>query len=99
MIKKAKLKQELKPVMELAAKGELKVEEIGIEGILTVIEIFSEKGSEQALYEVLSGPFEMGASTIESMEISDFADALEVISKENDLRRFFTVLSGLISKK
>lgn len=99
LIKKAKLKEELKPVMELAGRGELRVEEIGIEGILTAIEIFSEKGAEKALYEVLSSPFEASPEEIEVMDINTLASRLEQLSKENDIRRFFTVLSGLLSKK
>jgi hypothetical protein len=99
LIKKAKLKEELKPVMELAASGALKLEEIGLEGMLTAIEIFSEKGAEKALYEVLSGPFELPPEEIEAMDINIFAEALSELAKENDIKRFFTGLSGLISKK
>ena len=77
----------------------MKVEDVGIEGILSLIEILAEKKCEQAIYEVLAGPFEMAPKEVEQMDLIALAENLETLAKENDLKRFFTLLAGLLSKK
>jgi len=99
LIKKANLKEEIKPLLKRISTGEFNIEDAGIEGILGFIEILSEKKSEQAIYEVLSGPFEMDAKNVETMELGSLADSIEALAKENDLKRFFTLLAGLLGKK
>ena len=99
MIKKANLKEEIKPIIKMAAVGELDVADVGIVGILGVIEILVEKKSEQAFYEVLAGPFEKTAEEIAKMELNELVENLETLAKENDLQRFFTLLAGLLGKK
>ncbi|HCP14821.1 MAG TPA: hypothetical protein DIT32_03460 [Peptococcaceae bacterium] len=99
IIKKANLKEEIKPIIKMAGSGELNIEDVGIEGILGVIEIMTESKAEQAIYEVLSGPFEMDPAKIRHMDLIELAANLETLSKENDLKRFFTLLAGLLSKK
>ena len=99
LIKKANLKEEIKPILKMASSGELNIEDVGIEGILSFVEILTEKKSEQAIYEVLAGPFEMEAKEVEKMELNDLVDNLDLLSKENDLKRFFTLLVGLTGKK
>ncbi len=99
LIKKANLKEEIKPILKLASSGELKVEDVGIEGILSVIEIISEKKSEQAFFDILSGPFEMDAKQVAALDLNEFADKIEQLVRENDLNRFFILLAGLNSKK
>lgn len=99
LIRKANLKEEIKPILKMAGSGQMEVEDVGIEGILSVIEILSEKKSEQAIYEVLSGPFEMEPEQIEKMDLCTLVERLETLARENDLKRFFTLLAGLNSKK
>ncbi|WP_313413136.1 hypothetical protein [Sedimentibacter sp.] len=98
-ISKANLKEEIKPLLKKASAGEVDVEDVGIEGILNLIEIFSKQNSEYAIYEVLAGPFEMTPGAVKQMDILMLANYLETLSKENDLKRFFTLLAGLITKK
>lgn len=98
-ISKANLKEEIKPLLKKASAGEVNVEDVGIEGILNLIEIFSKHNSEQAIYEVLAGPFEVTQEDVKQMDILVLADNLETLGRENDLRRFFTLLAGLITKK
>ena len=99
LIKKADLKEQLKPVIALAAEGELKVDDIGIEGMLTVIEIFSAAKSEQAIYEFLAEPFEMTPEEVGGMDLGSLTECFDRLAKENDLKNFFTILQGLITKK
>lgn len=96
IIRKAGIKEELKPVIRLAASGEFSIQDVGIEGILTIIETLAEKKSEQAIYEFISGPFEMTVKEIESMDLIQLAENLETLAKENDLKLFFTLLAGFL---
>jgi len=99
IIKKVGLKEEMKPVFKLAASGELGVEDIGVEGMLTVIEIFAEHKAETCLYEVLSGPFEMTIEEVGEMNINDLLVNIQEMASENDLKSFFSSLVGMIGKK
>jgi len=99
LIKKANLKEEVKPLLKLAGSGEMKVEDIGIEGILGLVEIMTESKAEKAIYEVLAAPFQTTAKEVEQMDLLTLAENLETMAKENDLRRFFTLLAGLNQKK
>ena len=98
-IKKAGLEEEIKPVLKLAGSGELQVEDVGIEGVLTIIEILTEKKSEQVIYEILAGPFEMEAKDVESMDLDNLIEKLKQLAEENNLKSFFTALAGMIGKK
>jgi len=97
VIKKSGMKQELIPLVQKAA--EAGIEQIGIEGILTVIEVLSENNSEKALYEVLAGPFEMSVEEVESLELDVFTGMLCELGEQNNLQNFFKALSGLITSK
>lgn len=98
LIQKSNLKEELKPMIAMAAAGEMKVEDIGLEGVLTMIEIFSAAKSESAIYEFLAGPFELESEQVKEMDLCTLAENLERLSKENDLKHFFTILQGLITR-
>ena len=97
VIKKSGMKQELIPLVHKAA--EVGIENIGIEGILTVIEVLSENNAEKALYDVLAGPFEMTTEEVESLELEKFTAMLVELGEQNDLRNFFKALAGLITSK
>ena len=97
IIKKSGMKQRLIPLIEKAAEKD--VAEVGIEGILTVVEVVSETGSEKALYEVLAGPFEMTPQEVESMEMDKFTEMLTELGEQNNIRNFFKAVSGLITSK
>lgn len=98
IIKKANLKEEIKPYVKQAASGSLNVEDIGIEGMFGLLEIMTEKKAENALYEVLAGPFEMTVEEIKKLDINTMAQNLKQIEEENNLKSFFSFVSGLISK-
>jgi len=99
LIKKANLKEEIKPILQMASEGDLNVKEVGINGILGVLEILSEKKAEHAIYEVLAGPFEITPEQVEQMDILTLTENIETLIGENDLKRFFTLLAGMNSKK
>jgi len=99
VIKKANLKEEIKPIIKKASEGEMDLKDVGIEGMLGVVEILTEKKAEKAIYEVLAGPFEITVDEVEKMDLIELAENLETLAQENDLKRFFTLLAGLTSKK
>lgn len=98
-IKEAKIKDELVPIMLTAAKEGKAAENIGITGILTLLELFSSAKAENSVYKFLAGPFEMEPKDIAVMEIGELAEKLDTLSKENDLKNFFTILSNMIKTR
>lgn len=99
LIQKVNLKKEIKPIFAMAARGDAKVEDVGLEGILTFIETLSASKAESAIYEFLSEPFEMEPEAVRAMGICALAEHLEQLAKENDLKNFFTILQGLITAR
>lgn len=99
LIKKANLKEEIGPFLNIVRDEELNMEHIGVSGILRLIEIMAEKQAEQGFYEFLGGPFEMGSEEVESLEINDLVLKIEALKEENDLKSFFSSLRKLILKK
>jgi len=98
VIKKTGVKEGIKPYIKMAAEGKLSTEDLGIEGVLGLIEILAESKSERALYEVLAGPFEMTPDDVAELDLDVFVSNLKIIEKENNLKVFFNSLSGLIGK-
>jgi len=99
LIKKANLKEELRPVIASVAEGSMSIENIGISGILSVVEIFTEKKAEKAIYEFLSGPFEMTVAQIEDLPLAELAKNFVALAEENDLKNFFGILQAMSTKK
>ena len=99
IIKKANIREEIKPLLILAGNKKLKTEEIGITGFLTIFEALAEKNAEHAIYDFLSGPFEMEAKEIRELPLDELVPLLESMAKENDLKSFFSRLGGLIGLK
>lgn len=97
VIKKSGMKQQLIPLVKKAAEAD--VAEVGIEGMLTVMEVLAEHNSERAVYEVLSGPFEMTSDEVEALELDELTTMLTELGEQNNLRNFFKALSGMITSK
>lgn len=100
LIKKANLRAEMKPLMDMVAekKGISSIEEIGLEGALAIMEVLVEKKSEQAFYEFLAGPFEMTSKEVADLDIETLFEMLGRLSKENNLTVFIKALQGLNTK-
>ena len=99
LIQKSGLRDKLTEVVQEIARGDMEVEKAGIMGMLAVLEVFSEEKCEHLIYEWLAGPAELEAEEIAQLELSDLAALLKRLSEENNIRYFFTVLCGLLSKK
>lgn len=99
VIKKAGLKEELKPVMEMAAKGKVRIEDVGMEAMLTIVEAFANKNAEDSMYELLSGPLERPLEEIKTMGLVELAEELKALAEVSDIKAFFTVLSATMRKQ
>lgn len=97
-IKAVGLRDELKPLLARAAAGGVSVEDVGIDGFLSLLEMLSEKKAENALYEVLAGPFEATPEAVGSMDLDEMFAGLCQIARENNLKDFFGYVSGLLGK-
>lgn len=98
LIRATNLREEIKPLLKAAASEQVSVEDVGIDGVLTLIEAFSERQAEEALYNVLAGPFEVEPEEVAAMDLGELAEKLGTLAKENDLRSFFGYVSGILGK-
>ena len=99
IVTKSGLKEKLLPLIKRIGENEMTVEDVGINGILTVLEVVTDEGCERLIYDWLAGPFEMTAQEVANLELDAFIASLTQLSEENDLKNFFTALFKLISKK
>lgn len=99
VIRAANLREELKPLLKRAADGSANIEDVGIDGIMSALEMLAEKKAERAIYEVLSGPLEISPDEVGALDILEFAQKIEQIAKENDLKSFFGYVSGILGKR
>lgn len=97
LVQKSGLKEELVPVIEKLANET--VEHAGIMGFLTLVEVFADAKSEKLIYEWLAKICECSPKEIAEWDLDTLATNMNTLAEENDLRNFFTSLSGLISKK
>lgn len=100
LITKSTLKNELQKLIDDVAKhGVESVEKLGINGILTALASLSDEKTEKMFYEILSGPFGISAKQVSELDIEVMAKMLKELYEENNLKSFFTALSGLMNKK
>lgn len=98
VVRASGMREELRVLIKQAAETESKLEDVGIDGFLTILEALAEKKAEAAIYEVLSGPFEATAQEVAAMELDELMEKLHCLVQENDLKRFFKWLSGILGK-
>lgn len=97
LIEKSGLKEELIPLIkDIALKGTDALDS-GILGILTAL--FSIARMEQPIYEWIAPIAELEPEDIAQMELAELADLLTQLSEQNDLRAFFSAVSGLTARK
>lgn len=97
VIKTAKIREELKTIMKKAGEKNADPADVGMEVFLMIIEALSEKKAERCLYELIAGPAEMKPEEVEELPLDELIIIIKTIAAENDLKGFFTTLSGLIT--
>ena len=98
VVRASGIRDELRPLIKRAAESDAPVEDVGIDGLLTVMETLAEHKAERAIYEVLAGPFEMSADDVAAMPLDILALQLKTLAEENQLKRFFGYVSGILGK-
>ena len=61
----------------------------GFDMMWSIFDLATEAEGENALYEFLSGPFEMSAQEVADLDIDAFFDNLKQLAAENNLTVFF----------
>lgn len=98
-IKASGLKEEVRPLLKMAAEGQADVQNVGIEAIMTVVGALAESGVERSLYELLSGPFEMDPSEVAQLDILELCEKIQWLWKDGNLQPFFAQLLRLTTTK
>ena len=100
IVKASGMREELKKILkDVAAAEEKDIEDVGMDTIMALLEALSERKSEEAIYQLLAGPFETTAEEVEKMALPDLFENLRTLSEENDLKAFFNYVSGIVGKK
>lgn len=91
------MEEEVKQMAALVKSGKkLSVREVGIQFIVGCIGKMTTDSAINRLFDILSGPFEMGADELKSMSAEDFMplfiEFLDTINEEN-LKGFFKSVS------
>ena len=94
------MREELKTIIrDISKKDDWDVEEIGMDSVLAILEAMAEKRSETAICEMLAGPFEMTAEEVSALELPVMAENIRQLASDNDLKSFFSFVSGIAGKK
>lgn len=98
VVRASGIRAELRDLVSRAVESDTPAQEIGIEGFLTILEALAEKKAEVAIYEVLAGPMELTANEVAGMPLTQLAENFKQMAEENDLKRFFDYVSGILGK-
>lgn len=93
IIGKAQLKDKLSEIAIKAQKKNVKIEDIGIETIFTIIEGAGSVGVEQEVYKFLEDICEV--KDIEHMEIEKLINVIKELAEENNLVDFLKIAGRL----
>lgn len=98
IIRASGVREELRQIVHSVAERGLSIESVGIDGMIALLEAAAEKRTENAIYEALAGPFEVNAASIATMELDELMDRLQQMWRENNLQRFFDLVSRILGK-
>lgn len=96
VIRTANLREELKPVILAAAAGEGRVEDVGYDGVMAVLEAAAEKRCEAAIWEFLAAPMEMEPAEVAALALPELVDSLADLCELTDVQRFFDSVRRLM---
>lgn len=94
VIKKAGLREELKPLLLRIEQEQVDVTDVGLDTVLTMMEAFAEADAEKEIYKLLAGPLELAPEEVARLSLDELADSINTLRRENDLTNFFAKALG-----
>lgn len=103
LVKATDAREQLRVIVTAVAKkkdkGEpIDVTQVGVDGVMAVIEAAVEPKAEALVYKFLSGPLECKPDAVASMEIDELLPKLRELAEANNLTAFFGSVSGILGK-
>lgn len=99
VVRASGMREDLTALIKWGVESDAKLEDIGITGVLTVLEALAERKAESAIYEVLAGPLEMEPKAVADMPLDNLAPMLQTLWTENNLKDFLSWVSGILGRK
>lgn len=99
IVRASGIREELRALIQRVAGSDENTASVGIEGFLVIMEAMAERKAERAIYEALAGPFELTADEVAELDLDMLADHLTLLAEENNLKRFFDLVSRILGKK
>lgn len=96
VVRAANIREELKPVLLAAAAGEADAQDVGFDGILSILEAAADRRCEAAVWEFLAAPFEMDAADVAAMDLPALLDGVADLCALTDMQRFFDSVRRLM---
>lgn len=91
LLKAIDFKEKSKEVLLAIAKDSTKTEqEKGIDFIMFLLNVATEQKCEKEIYNFLSGPFEMSAEEVESLDAIEFLENITKVADFNEWKDFFS---------
>ena len=87
-LKKLGVKEKIQNIAKEADRAK-DVWDRGFDMIWSIFDLATEAEGENALYEFLSGPFEMSAKEVADLDLETLFDNLKQLAAENNLTAFF----------
>lgn len=103
LVKATDAREQLRGIVTAVAKrkdaGEpVDVTQVGVDGVLAVVEAAVEPKAEAMAYKFLSGPLECKPEEVADMELDVLLPALREMAEANNLTAFFDSVSGILGK-
>ena len=92
-IKRLGLKEQIRNII-MNADTAKDVLDQGFDIIWTMFDLATEKEGEKAIYEFLSGPFEMTPKQVSELELDVLISNIKQLAEENNLAGFFKTAAG-----
>lgn len=103
LVKATDAREQLRGIASAAAKSKeegklVDVTQVGVDGILAVLEAAVEPKAEAMVYKFLAGPMECTPDAVAAMPLEELLPALKRLAEDNNLTSFFASVSGILGK-
>ena len=103
LIKATKAREQLRTIVTAVAQRkesgeEVDVMEVGVDGVLAVVEAAVDPHAEKMVYKFLSGPMECTPEAVAAMDLDTLITSLRQMAEQNNLTAFFGSASSILGK-